>query len=104
IAHRRESDSKLSVIENYGVRVEKLSYPFELYSLVNKERVSRIHCFYSSVLTNFLELDDDVIGNSYIIGPEFINSKFREFVSSVYSNYQSQKHPRLELFSIRDDE
>ncbi|KQH83646.1 hypothetical protein AMR76_21800 [Vibrio furnissii] len=103
ISHRREQKNKLEAIEKYGVRVLSLSYPFEIYAMVNKEHASKIHGFYSSLFINMLNFNENVNITSYEIDLKDVNSSYREFVSKVYKSYNDVNDSRFKLIRLSNE-
>jgi hypothetical protein len=104
ISHRRESSEKLTLISDYGVEVVSLSYPFELYTLVNNVNVVKIHGFYSSLFFNLLKLNDRISVCSYRFSLSLVRPQFKVFVENVYKTYRELGDLRLSLFSVNDYE
>lgn len=104
ISHRRESKNKLATIAQYGIKVVSLSYPFELYALMNNENAVEINGFYSSLFPNLLNLNNDISITAYRVASSIIRPQFKEFVVSVYDSYQYMNDPRLQLKNMASNE
>lgn len=102
VSHRRESANKLAMIAEYGIEVVSLAYPFELYALINNENAVKIHGFYSSLFTNLLRLNDQVIVTAYHFSSSLILPQFKTFVESVYNTYKQMNDPRLISINLSD--
>lgn len=97
VPHRRERDKKIKRISEL-VEIKRFDFPFEVYPLMEKENVSSIAGFYSSLYDNLITIyGKNIKITSYVIDADKIAPEWKVFVGSVYDNYTRYKNANIEL-------
>lgn len=99
VPHRRERDKKIERISEL-VEIKRFDFPFEVYPLIEKENVSSIAGFYSSLYDNLIMIyGENIKITSYIIDADKISPEWKAFVGSIYDNYTKYKNANIELIN-----
>ncbi len=99
VPHRRERTEKIKIISEL-VKVKRLDFPFEVYPLMEKENVSSIAGFYSSLYDNLIMIYGDKIKiTSYVINEANLSPEWKSFVGCIYDNYSRYNNANIELIN-----
>jgi hypothetical protein len=98
IPHRREALKKLDLL-SVEIDIERCDFPFEIYSFAVGRGVSCVAGFYSSLFDNLAEIYKDKITIlSCPLIDAVISEDWKDFVSSIYRNYQLHR-PEIKVLS-----
>jgi hypothetical protein len=99
VPHRREREKKIERISEI-VEIKRFDFPFEVYPLMEKENVSSIAGFYSSLYDNLIMIyGENIRITSYKIDADKISPEWKVFVESIYDNYTKYKNANIEIIN-----
>ncbi|MGH6883815.1 MAG: hypothetical protein ACREFM_23040, partial [Hypericibacter sp.] len=100
VPHRRERQEKLHSVQTL-VEVRSLGYPFEAFSAMEKKNVRFVAGFYSSVFDNLIAIyGSGVQITSYTLPAHLVSNEWKDFVDSVYKNYQRHQSGNFQISPI----